>query len=80
MENLTNQILELKDGKNYFVVRQAVYGGKTYYFAAEVTADNESFTNNFLFLERIEENGKFLVKIVTDPKILDVLTKNIKIK
>jgi hypothetical protein len=79
MENLTNQILELADGKNYFIVRQAVYGGKTYYFAAEVTPDEEDFTNNFLFLERVEEDGKFMVKVVTDPKILEVLSKNIKL-
>ena len=35
MENLTNQILKLKSGKNYFVLRQAAYKGITYYFGAE---------------------------------------------
>ncbi len=79
MENLTNKILELKDGTNYFIVRQATYRGKTYFFGVEVTADEENFTNNFLFFERIDEDGKFLVKVVKDPAILEVLSKNIKI-
>ncbi len=79
MENLTNQILELKNGKNYFIVRQAIYEGITYYLGAEVTADKEDLTNNFLFFERIDEDGKFFVKEVKDPKILDVLARNIKI-
>jgi hypothetical protein len=79
MENLTNQILELKNGKNYFIVRQAVYGGNTYFLGAEVTADEEDFTNNFLFFERIDEDDKFLVKEVKDPKILEVLARNIRI-
>lgn len=79
MENLTNQILELKDGKNYFIMRQATYKGKTYFFAAEVTPDEEDFTNNFTFFEKVEKDGKFLVKEVTDPDTLKILANNIKI-
>ena len=79
MENLTNQVLELKSGKKYFVIRQAAYKGKTYFLAAVVTSDEENFTNEFTFLERIDENGKFLVKKVTDDAILNVLAQNIKL-
>ena len=78
MENLTNQILDLDNGKKYFVLRQAVYKGVTYFLGAEVTSDEEDFTNNFVFLEKIEGDG-LLVKKVNDPKIIDVLAKNIKI-
>ena len=53
MENLTNQILKLKSGKNYFVLRQAAYKGITYYFGAEVTSDEEDFTNKFVNLPNI---------------------------
>ena len=49
MENLTNQILELGNGKKYFVLRQAAYKGETYYLCAEVTDNEEEFTNNFAF-------------------------------
>ncbi|MBQ6284990.1 MAG: hypothetical protein IJK67_01580 [Bacilli bacterium] len=80
MENLTNQILELDSGKKYFVLRQALYKGVTYYLAVEVTEDEENFTNNFLFFERIDKDGKFTVKEVTDENILTVLAKNIKIE
>ena len=78
MENLTNQILELDNGEKYFVLRQAVYKGKTYYFGAEVTEDEEDFTNEFVFLEKIGDEG-LKVKKVKDQAIIEVLAKNIKI-
>ncbi len=83
MENLTNQVLELRDGKKYFVLRQAAYKGGSYFLAAEVTPDGEDFTNNFIFLEKVvgenDGNAGFAVKEVKDPVILDVLAKNIKL-
>lgn len=79
MENITNQILDLENGKKYFVLRQAVYKGVTYFLGAEVTPDEEDFTNNFVFLERVGE-GDLKVKKVTDQAIIDILAKNIKIE
>lgn len=78
MENLTNQILKLSDNHRYFVLRQATYKGSTYYLGAEVTGDGEDFTNEFVFLEHINNNGVNSVKKVTNPEILEVLAKNIK--
>ncbi len=79
MENITNQILDLENGKKYFVLRQAVYKGVTYFLGAELTPDEEDFTNNFVFLERVGE-GALMVKKVTDQAVIDVLAKNIKIE
>lgn len=79
MENLTNQVLKLASGKQYFVIRQASYKGVTYFLAAEITLDGEDFTNNFLFFENVTEDGKSKVKEVKDPAILEVLAKNIKL-
>lgn len=79
MENLTNQILKLANKKDYFVIRQAVYKGITYFFAAEVTPDGEDFTNQFIFLQRVEVDGKFAVVEVKDKEILAILAKNIKL-
>ena len=79
MENLTNQVLTLASGKGYLVLRQAAYRGNVYYLGAEVTPDGEDFTNEFVFFERVEKDGKFNVKKVTDPEILQVLGKNIKL-
>lgn len=78
MENITNQILELDDGSKYFVLRQAVYKGVTYFLGAEVTPDEEDFTNEFVFLERVGEED-LMVRKVTDPAIIEILAKNIKI-
>ncbi len=83
MENLTNQVLELRDGKKYFILRQAAYKGKSYFLAAELTQDGEDFTNNFIFLEKVtgenDGNAGFGVMEVKDPTVLDVLAKNIKL-
>ena len=79
MENLTNQVLELESGKQYFVIRQASYKGVTYFLAAEMTPDGEDFTNNFLFFENIVKDGKTKVKEVKDQAVLEVLAKNIKL-
>ncbi len=78
MENLTNQILDLANGKKYFVLRQAVYKGNTYFLAAGVTEDEEDFTNDFVFLQKVEGDG-LKVKKVTDQSVIDVLAKNIKL-
>jgi hypothetical protein len=82
MINLTNQILELQNGKKFFVVRQASFRKKTYFFAAEVTEDEEDFTNKFIFLERVDDSDdgeSFSVQEVTDDETLRVLAKNIKL-
>ncbi len=79
MENLTNQILDLANGQKYFVLRQAVYKGNTYFLAAQVTDEEDNFTNDFLFLQKIE-GEEFKVKKVTDKNIIEVLAKNIKIE
>ena len=79
MNNLTNQVLKLADGKMYFVLRQATYKGATYFLGAEVTADQEDFTNNFAFLEQIVVDGVMYTKEVDDPEVIEVLAKNIKL-
>ena len=79
MENLTNQVLEVSDGKKYFVLRQAAYKGHTYFLAAVVTDDENDFTNEFAFLEKVDEDGEFYVQEVTDKEILNILAQNIKL-
>lgn len=79
MENLTNQVLTLANGKGYLVLRQAAYKGNVYYLGAEVTPDGEDFTNEFVFFQRTEKDGKFNVKKVNDKEVLNILAKNIKL-
>lgn len=78
MENYTNQVLELDDGTNYFILRQAVYKGNTYFLVAELTEDEENFTNNFAFFQKVE-GEELQVKKVTDKNIIEILAKNIKL-
>ena len=79
MENLTNQVLTLANGKGYLVLRQAVYRGVVYYLAAEVTPDGEDFTNEFVFFQKEDIDGKFNVKKVQDEAVLKVIASNIKL-
>lgn len=79
MENLTNQVLEVNNGKKYFILRQAAYKGTTYFLAALVNDDESNFTNEFVFLEKVDENDKFYLKEVTDTDILNILAQNIKL-
>ncbi len=79
MENLTNQVITLDNNHKYFILRQALYKGKTYFLAAEVTDDEEHFTNKFIFLEKTDDAEQFMVEEVTDENILAVLAKNIKV-
>ncbi len=80
MENITDQILELGNGKKYYIVRQALYKGTTYYLGAETTDDEENFTDNFVFFEKIEKDGQEFVQKVTDQNVLEILAKNIRIE
>lgn len=79
MENLTNKILELKNNKKYFVIRQATYRENTYYFVVEVTSDGEDFTDNFKFLKKVKDKDGFIITEEKDKEILEVLAKNIKV-
>lgn len=80
MDNKTNQVLSLGEHENYYIIRQALYKGTTYYLAAELTEDEEDFTDVFKFFERVDKDGKTFVKEVKDQSILEVLAKNIKIE
>lgn len=77
MEDLTGQILELRNGKNFFVLKQIEKGDKIYYLGAGITKD-EDFTKEYLFLERVEKGEKFSVKEVTDPEVLQKLALDVK--
>ena len=71
--------LILKKSQKYFILRQAAYKGTTYFLAALVNDDESNFTNEFVFLEKVDENDKFYLKEVTDTDILNILAQNIKL-
>ena len=80
MENITNQVISLANGKKYYVMRQALYRGTTYLLAAGVEENEEKFTDEFTFLEVVIENNEKFIKEVKDNEVLKVLLQNIKIE
>lgn len=80
MENRINHVLELDNGKKYFVLKQAIYLGENYFIVAEVTEDGEDLKNSFLVLHETHENDEELIQIETDPKVLQVILKHLDIK
>lgn len=75
MENLINSILTLDNDEKYFVLNQAIYQNKNYYFVAKVTPDEEEVLDEFKFLEEVDLNGERALQLVTDEKIIELLAK-----
>lgn len=77
MENKTNQVLELANGKEYVVLRQVVYKGDTYYVTSEIHNDGDDFDKNLTLLKETIEDEKTYVNIVRDPDIIKVIMNHI---
>lgn len=78
MENIINNILTLDNDEKYIVLNQAIYQGKNYFFVAKVAQDEEEVIDEFRLLEETEVNGEKAVAVVTDEKIIELLTKYFK--
>ena len=77
MENRTNQVIELSNGKEYLVIRQVVYKGDTYYVTSEIFNDGEDFDKELTFLKETKEEDKSYVDIVTNKDIITTILKHI---
>ena len=75
MENRTNKIIKFSDEEKYFVLKQAVYKGKSYYMTAKITPDGENFTDEFQILQEENRDGKSYFSRVKDEQILSILLK-----
>lgn len=75
MENLINSILTLDNNEKYIVLNQAVYQNKNYFLVAGVTEDEEDVLDEFRLLEETDLNGERALQLVTDEKIIGLLTK-----
>lgn len=75
MENLINSILILDNDEKYMVLNQAVYQNKNYFFVVRVSENEEDVLDEFKLLEEAEINGQKSLQLVTDEKIIDLLTK-----
>ena len=75
MENRTNKIIKFSDEEKYFVLKQAVYKGKSYFMTVRTTPDGEDFTNEFQILQENIKDGKSYYSRLTDTKTLSVILK-----
>lgn len=75
MENLINSVITLDNDEKYIVLNQATYQGKNYFFVAKTTPDEEDVLEEFKLLEETEVNGEKALQLVTDEKIIGLLTK-----
>ena len=80
IENLSDEIRELENGKEYYILKQAVYSGDNYFVAAEVTEDGEDLKENFSILHESKENGESFIEFERDPKTIQILLKHLNIK
>ena len=75
MENRIDQLVTLANGKKYVIINQAIYQNNTYFYASEVTEDEENITGTFAIFEQIKQDGKEYLKLVTDQKTVQLLIK-----
>lgn len=73
MENRTNQVVELEDGKEYFVLRQIVYKGDTYYVTTELLDGKEKTSEKVTVLKESVVNEDTYLTVVVDPKIIEII-------
>lgn len=82
MENKTNQIITLSSGREYYINRQILYKGKTYYVATLVDEEldkdgTEKPADEIVFFEQFTEGEKTMVIPVTDPEVIKLIAENL---
>ena len=79
MENRINEVVELENGREYFILKQAVYQGHNYYVSTEVDKSNETLTENFVVFKEIKEGTDVFLEIETDVKKLQIILKHLNL-
>ena len=80
MENRINQVIELENGKKYFILKQAIYLSENYFIVAEVSEDGTDLLDEFVVLHEVKEEDGAFVKVETDLKTLEIILKHLDIK
>ncbi|MBQ3142560.1 MAG: hypothetical protein IJB82_03540 [Bacilli bacterium] len=80
MDNKTNKIMKLDSGKEYFINRQILYKGTTYYLCTLQKMDEEGNRvpdDEIVLYEEYKEDGKTMVRVVEDQEIAKTIYSNI---
>lgn len=75
MSNRINSILELANNEKYVVLNQAIYQGTNYLLMARISEDEQEVLNEIKICEEKLQDGVIGVQLVTDTKLIDLLTK-----
>lgn len=75
MENRTNKTIKFSEQEKYFILKQAVFKGNSYYLTVRITPDGNDFTNEFAVLQETERDGDLYFSRVNDTKTLSILLK-----
>lgn len=80
MENRINKIVELGNGKKYFILKQAIYKGENYFIVAKVTEDGEDLEEKFAILHETKENGDTFIEFEKNPKTIQIILSHLNIE
>ena len=75
MVNRINSIIELDNNEKYVVLNQAIYQGTNYLLVARITDDEQDLLNEIKICEEKLQDGVIGIKLVTDPKMIELLAK-----
>lgn len=75
MENRINSILELTNGEKYVVLNQAIYQNTNYLLLARISDDEKDVLDEIKICEEKMQDGVLGVQLVTDPQLIELLTR-----
>jgi len=67
--------MTLANGKNYVVVKQAVYKNENYYAVVAIDNDMETLLEEYNILHEINNDNQICVEKVTDPEVFKLVSK-----
>lgn len=66
-------IITLDNGLEYALLERIELGGRIFFFAAGITAEEES-TGEYIFVEELNRDGKTLIQLVNDEELVAKLS------
>lgn len=78
MENKINKIMTLENGRNFIILRQAIYKGENYFVAARLSDDEKKITEDYVTVHEFIKDDKTFVEVVKDPELLALIMKHLE--
>ena len=75
MKYEANKVLTFGDGSKYVIASTSIYDNNKYYYLVEVNEEAEDIQDGFKIVKEVEENGKVILKKVTEEVELETVSK-----